>query len=95
MERDAWGGWFDGPKPSSRELDRSSHLHAAAGRGFRNRHVKKLTEMADSWLPADLSLAPESLLSGRTHLNLNLLSSVIATPMPCRMPRTCFMTSVG
>jgi len=56
---------------------------------------KRLTELVDSSLLVVLSLAPESLLSGRTHLNLNLLSSVIATPMPCRTPRMCLMTSGG
>ena len=55
--------------------------------------MKKLTESVESSLLVVLSLAPKSLLKGRTHLNLNLLSSVIATPMPCRMLRMCLMTS--
>ena len=56
---------------------------------------EKLTELVDSSLLVVLSLAPESLLNGLTHLSLNLLSSVIATPMPCRTPRMCLMTSGG
>lgn len=56
---------------------------------------KELTKLSDSSLLVVLSLASESLLKGRTHLSLNLLSSVIATPMPCRMLRTCLMTSMG
>lgn len=63
--------------------------------GFRSQGAKGLTELTDSSLLVVLSLAPESLLTGRTHLSLNLLSSVIATPMPCRTPRMCFMTSAG
>jgi hypothetical protein len=51
--------------------------------------------LVDSSLLVVLSLASESLLKGRTHLSLNLLSSVIATPMPCKTPRMCFMTSGG
>lgn len=62
---------------------------------FRNQNAEQLTELTDSSLLLDISLASESLLRGRTHLNLNLLSSVITTPMPWRTPKMCFITSMG